>query len=99
MDFVAQGEHVPEAERNNRTIGERIRSGYHRLPYRNIPKLMLQTLAKLATRQLNFFPAKNGVSAYFSPYMLLNKRSLDYSSHCRFAFGSYVQAYHEEHKK
>ena len=26
MDFVAQGNHVPEAERNNRTIGERIRA-------------------------------------------------------------------------
>ena len=31
LDFVAQGEHVPKAERNNRTIGERIRAGFHRL--------------------------------------------------------------------
>jgi hypothetical protein len=29
---------VPEAERNNRTIAERIRAAYHNLPYRVIPK-------------------------------------------------------------
>ena len=30
---ASQGEHVPEAERNNRAIKERIRSTYHNLPY------------------------------------------------------------------
>ena len=33
MNYTSQGEHVPEAERNNRTIGERIRAAYHNLPY------------------------------------------------------------------
>ena len=32
MNFTNAGDHVPEAERNNRTIKERIRAGYHRLP-------------------------------------------------------------------
>ena len=45
IDCVPQGEHVPEAERNNRTIGERIRAGYHRMPYRMIPRVMLKALA------------------------------------------------------
>ena len=43
---VAAGEHVSEAERNNRTIGERIRAGYHRVPYRVMPRVILKTLAK-----------------------------------------------------
>ena len=60
---------------------------------------MLQTLAKLATQQLNFFLAKKGVSAYYSPYMLLNKHSLNYVQHCWYAFGSYVQAYQEDQIK
>ena len=34
IDYPPQGNHVPEAERNNRTIGERVRAGYHRLPYK-----------------------------------------------------------------
>ena len=96
IECVPQGDHVPEAERNNRTIGERIRAGYHRLPYRVIPKVMLETLAKISTRQLNFFPAKNGISPYFSPHMLMNKRNVDYNRHCKHMFGEYVQAYQEE---
>jgi hypothetical protein len=34
MNFTNALEHVPEAERNNRTIKERVRAAYHRLPYR-----------------------------------------------------------------
>ena len=77
IECVPQGDHVPEAERNNRTIGEQIRAGYHRLPYCVIPKVMLETLAKISTRQLNFFLVKNGILPYFSPHMLMNKRNVD----------------------
>jgi hypothetical protein len=31
MNYTSKGEHVPEAERNNRLIGERIRATYHNL--------------------------------------------------------------------
>ena len=55
IDCVPQGEHVPEAERNNCTIGERVRAGYHRLPYCTIPKMMLKYLVMLSCKQLNFF--------------------------------------------
>ena len=33
INYPPQGDHVPEAERNNRTIGEHVCAGYHRLPY------------------------------------------------------------------
>ena len=96
IDCVPQGEHVPEAERNNRTIGERIRAGYHRMPYRMIPRVMLKALALRSCQQLNFFPAKNGVSPYFSPHVIMNKRNIDYNKHCKHAFGEFVQAYQED---
>ena len=32
MNYTSKGEHVPEAERNNCTIGERIRDNYYKLP-------------------------------------------------------------------
>ena len=99
IDCVPQGEHVPEAERNNRTIGERVRAGYHRLPYCTIPKVMLEALAMLSCKQLIFFPAKNGVSPYFSPHMIMNKRNIDYKKHCQFAFGEFLQAYQEKQIK
>jgi hypothetical protein len=33
MNFTNALDHVPEAERNNRTIKERVQAAYHRLPY------------------------------------------------------------------
>ena len=63
MNYATTDEHVPEAERNNRTIKERIRATYHNLPFKAIPKVMLQILAMVCTNQLNLFPAKGGVSA------------------------------------
>ena len=96
VDCVPQGDHVPEAERNNRTVGERYRAKYHRLPYRTMPKPMLHALGTTSMRELTYFPAKGGISAYFSPHMILNKRNLDFDKHCRFACGEYVQAYQDE---
>ena len=64
-----------------------------------IPKVMLKTLAVVLCRQLNYFPAKNGMSDYFSPHMLMNRENIDYNKHCKFTFGEYVQAYQEEEKK
>jgi len=95
MNYTSKGEHVPEAERNNRTIGERIRAAYHNLPYKAIPKVMLRTLAMVSTNQLNYFPAKGGVSAYLSPHTILNHRDLDYNKHCQVPFGAFVQANQE----
>jgi hypothetical protein len=73
MNYATAGEHVPEAERNNRTIQERIRATYHNLPYAMIPKTMLKYLAMISTAQLNYFPAKGGISPYFSPHTIMTK--------------------------
>ena len=95
MNYTSKGEHVPEAERNNRTIGERVRSTYHNLPFKVIPKVMLKYLSMVSTHQLNLFPAKGGVSAYLSPHMLMTGRNLDFVKHCQVPFGAYVQANQE----
>jgi hypothetical protein len=86
---------VPEAERNNRTIGERIRTTYHNLPYKAIPRIMLKYLAMVSTQQLNLFPAKGGVSAYLSPHTLMTGRNLNYDKQCQVPFGAYIQANQE----
>ena len=95
MNYTSRGEHVPEAERNNRTIGERIRTAYHNLPYKTIPKIMLKYLSMVSTHQLNLFPAKGGVSAYLSPHVIITGRNLDFDKHCQVPFGSYVQVNQE----
>ena len=91
MNYTTTGDHVPEAERNNRTLKERIRAAFHNSPFRSMPRLMLKHLAILCCHQLNIFPAKTGVSSYYSPYAIMTGRSLDYNK-CKTPFGSYVQA-------
>ena len=71
MNYTLKGEHVPEAERNNRTIGERIRATYHNLPYKAIPRIMLKYLSMVSKHQLNISPAKGGVSAYLSLHVIM----------------------------
>jgi hypothetical protein len=97
MNFTNTQDHVPEAERNNRTIKECIRAGYHRLPYKAIPRIMIQYLAMYQTNRLNMFPVKGGVSTYYSPRMLLNQSNIDYTKHCTVPFGAFVQANHVQH--
>jgi len=95
MNYANAQDHVPEAERNNRTIKERIRAAYHRLPYKAIPKIMIRYLAYECTRKLNLFPVKGGVSSYFSPRTILHHQVLDFGKHCTVPFGAYVQANNE----
>ncbi|MGC8528515.1 hypothetical protein, partial [Acidiphilium sp.] len=77
MNYTTTDEHVPEAERNNRTIAERIRCAYPNLPYKGISKQMLRYLSMVCTKQLNLFPAKGGVSSYLSPHVILGGRNID----------------------
>ena len=78
MKYASAGEHTPEAERNIRTIKERVRAAFQRLPYKTIPRIMIRYLVMLCTDQLNYFPAKGGVSSYYSPRMIISQRNLNY---------------------
>ena len=99
MNYTTTGEHESTAERNNRTIAERVRAAYHNLPYKAIPAVMMKYLVMVCTEQLNLFPAKGGISAYYSPHVLMSKKDWDYNKHCQAPFGAYVQAFHEEKPK
>jgi len=95
MNYANPQEHVPEAEHNNRVTKELVRAAYHRLPFKHLPRLMIKILVTESAKKMNFFPAKNGISPYYSPCMILHQRNLDYARHCQYTFGTYVQA-HEE---
>ena len=96
MNYAAANEHVPRAERNNRTIQERVRCNYYQLPYVHLPRILVKYLVSESTKKLNFFPNKNGVSKYYSPRMILHKENLDFKKHCKYVLGEYVQAYEDE---
>eukprot|EP00980_Cylindrotheca_fusiformis_P016549 scaffold4962_cov112-Cylindrotheca_fusiformis.AAC.3 len=90
MNYANPGDHVPEAERNNRTVKERVRVGYYRIPYKKIPRVMIRYLAMVSTRSINMFPAKGGISAHYSPHMILSHQNVDYKKHCQIEFGCFL---------
>jgi hypothetical protein len=95
MNFTNALDHVPEAERNNRTIKEGVRAAYHRLRYKALPRQLIWYLVTTQASKLNLFPAKGGISPYYSPRTILGLPPLDYAKHCAVPFGAYVQANHE----
>ena len=99
LNVAAADEHVPEAERNNRVIQERIRCVFHSMPYKCIPRLMVKMLAMEAARKLNFFCPKGGISKYYSPRTILSQKPLDYKKHCQVPFGAFVQGFQDEQIK
>ena len=52
---------------------------------------MIKHLVIGSTDKFNIFPAKNGISDYYSPETLVTGRVFDYNKHCQFEFGDYVQ--------
>ena len=63
MNYANPGDHVPEAERNIRTLKERFRAAYHRLPYKAIPAIMIRHLAMKCMHDLNLFPVSHGAAS------------------------------------
>ena len=95
VSYSAAQEHVPRAERNNRTIQERTRTGYHYLPYTHLPRTLVKTMVSEAPQKLNYFPNKHGLSKHYSPRMIVAQENLDSDRHCKYACGDYVKAHQE----
>ena len=93
FNFCNPNEHVPEIERSIQVIKERVRAAFSRLKFKCLPGVLIKILVMECTKKLIFFPSKNGVSSYYSPRVILHQRGLDYNKHCKYQFGSYVQAH------
>jgi hypothetical protein len=92
VNWTHQDEHVDLAERNNRTIQERVRSVSHGTPFKRMPPVMMIKLTQRCAEALNMIPPKNGVSEFYSPYMIMHRRRVDYRR-IQVPFGAYVQAH------
>ena len=60
---------------------------------------MTKVLVMESAKKLNFFPAPNGISKYYSPRTILHHKNLDFTKHCNHAFGSYVQGHNDQQIK
>ena len=92
LNVSAQGDHVKPIERANRTNKERIRAAFQRTPFRSMTKAMLVHMVESTVYKLNLFPLKSGVSAYYSPRQIVEKKTLSFPKHLKYAFGEYVMA-------
>jgi hypothetical protein len=96
LNTSSNDEHVPEIERHNRTLKERMRCVYNMLPFQRMPMRIVIEMAYFATFWLNSFPPSDGISDTMSPRAIIVGNHIDYNKHCKLEFGAYVQT-HEEH--
>jgi hypothetical protein len=66
------------------------------LPFKQMSPILVIEMIKAAVFWLNAFPITNGVSDQLSPRTIVTGRMIDYTKHCKYEFGEYVQT-HEEH--
>ena len=90
VNIASTQERVPEIERAIRTIKERYRALYHRVPYKSMPKIMIKAAAREAVKWLNMFLPKGRVSHIYSPRAIVLGKPIEYQKHCTISFGSYV---------
>ena len=99
INFANPGDHVPDIERENRTVQERFRVKIHCLPFEVIPRTMIWYLVLRITKNRSLFPKKTGISKHFSLYLIMKRRVIDFNKEFAVSFGDYVQVYHEEKVK
>ena len=57
-----------------------------------MPAIMLIHLVEIMVYSVNYFPLASGVSPYYSPRMIVEKKKLNYKLHLEHCFGDYVLA-------
>jgi hypothetical protein len=82
-------------KRSIRTMKERARTTIHGLPFKRLPKLMIQAVVYHAAKGLNQFPAKNGISDTLSPLTIMTGRANPDYNDLKLDFGSYLQVFED----
>ena len=98
LHITSRDEHVPEVERHNRTIKERVRGNHAMLPFQYLLPVFIIEMVYSSVFWHNMFALKGGVSKTQSPSNFFLSRKLNYNKHCKVEFDEYVQK-HEEHNK
>jgi len=67
MEICAAGQHIPRIERGIRFMKDRTRCYWVPLPFKRVPKIMVDDCITMVTTCTNDFPNKNGISDTMSP--------------------------------
>ena len=88
MNYSNPQEHVPDAERNNRVITERVHACYHHLPYVHLSRTLTKYMVIEYTKKLNYFAAQNDVTKYYTPRMILHQQNINLTNTVNMFLGS-----------
>ena len=69
VNQTSKNDHVPEVERAGRTLKERVRAVWNRLPYKLTETMVIQ-LTYYAYMMLNMFPKSNSIAGVAEKYSL-----------------------------
>ena len=95
LNIVPADSHVGEVERSIRTIKERLRSCAHGLPFKRLPRVIINHMVIDAVRCLNQFPWANGISDTMSPACIVTGAANPEYNQMRIEFGTYVQVFED----
>jgi hypothetical protein len=95
LNTTADSEHVLDVERQIQVLKERPRAIMSTLPFKAIPGGIIIELVYYAAFWLNAFHPSSGVSASYSPRMIMTGMALDFAKHCKLPFGAYAEAHAE----
>ncbi|CAJ1940885.1 unnamed protein product, partial [Cylindrotheca closterium] len=71
---------------------------FHRMPFKAIPKKLTVALMARVAKISNYYPAKGGLSAYYSLHMIMHQRMVDASNEFVAEIGAYVHGYGHDTK-
>ena len=93
LNTVSADEHVPEIERCNIVIKERVRSAKATLPFIKLTVWFLIELVATCIFWHNILSAHTGISTTMSPRSIITGMELDYYKYCKIQTGEYVQTH------
>ncbi|CAJ1950474.1 unnamed protein product [Cylindrotheca closterium] len=93
MNYASRGKHDPQAEQNNQHLKALFRVHFHQMPFKAIPKKLTVALMTQVAKISNYYQAKGGLSAYYSPHMIMHQRMVDATKEFVVEIGAYVHGY------
>ena len=93
IEICGAGQHIPRIERGIRTIKDRTRCFWVSLPFKKVPKLMVDECLTMVITCLNDFPQNNGISDTLSPGSIVLGRGKVDGNNLRATFGRYYEVF------
>ncbi len=78
LNLTSANEHVPEIEHKIHVIKEQVRAVMYGMPFNAVPPIICVSAVLFVTKQLNLFPVKGGILAYYSSKPIMSGEVVHY---------------------